>query len=662
MKTYPLTILAILFCISLMAQDTPFKGSEFCAHGKQMRPDIDISAFRSPNSPKHSFDVLNYEIDIDIYHCYTSPYPKSFTATSIVTFKVDSALSQIKLNAVNSSLQINSVGLSGVSFTHLQDTLTIVLNEMYQPGDTVDVSIEYSHLNVSDEAFYADYGFVFTDCEPQGARKWFPCYDHPSDKATLSLKAKVPANVKLGSNGRLADSLTIADTTWYTWVSRDPIATYLMVITSRANYNLDIVNWQKPGSDEVLPIRFYYNPGENPTAMKQMIVPLANYFYSIFGDHPFEKDGFATLSPQFSWGGMENQSLTSLCPNCWNAGYITHEFAHQWFGDMITCATWADLWLNEGFATFSEALWAGEVNGPQAYKNDMNSNASYYLGQNPGWAISNPAWAFNPPSNNVLFNYAITYMKASCILHMYRYLVGDEVFFNSIHQYATDTVNFRYKTATIGDFADKVSEVAGQDLHWFFDQWLLQPNHPMYDNTYSFKDMGEGNWNVNFLASQIQTNAPFFKMPLELKITFEGGTDTLVRLMNNMNDEFFAIEFNKRPLSLIFDPDNNILLKQASTVVSNNDLPLTSEINFVIEPNPAKESVELKFRLESAGNVSLSIFDMKGGEILKTQFGQLSQGQHNQQIDVRNFSEGTYIVYLRSDSGNPTGKKLVIIR
>ena len=80
-------------------------------------------------------------------------------------------------------------------------------------------------------------------------------------------------------------------------------------------------------------------------------------YSELFGEHPFEKNGFATLNNQFVWGGMENQTLTSLCPNCWDEGLISHEFAHQWFGDMITCATWADIWLNEGFATYTEALW-----------------------------------------------------------------------------------------------------------------------------------------------------------------------------------------------------------------------------------------------------------------------------------------------------------------
>lgn len=635
-------------------------GSLFCAHGKQMRPEVADFNLRSPNSPRHKFDVLNYDLDLDIYHCYASPYPKSFTAEAIVTFRVDTALSQIALNAVNSSLQINSVGLAGTSFQHVNDTLYIQLDNHYQPGQVAEVSISYNHLNVSDNAFYVGNGFVFTDCEPQGARKWFPCYDQPSDKATLSLRAKVPDDVKLGSNGRLADSVTISDTTWYTWISRDPIATYIMVISSRKNYNLEIVNWIKPGGNDTLPIRFYYNPGENPTAMMQMIIPLADYFYSVFGDHPFEKDGFATLSPQFQWGGMENQTLTSLCPGCWYSSLIAHEFAHQWFGDMITCATWADLWLNEGFATYSEALWTGEVSGYEAYKNEINSNASYYLAQNPGWAISNPAWAFTPPSNSVLFNYAVTYMKASCILHLYRYTVGDSLFFESLYQYANDTANFRYKSATIPDFIDKMNEVTGEDMSWFFNQWLFQPNHPVYNNKYSFSNMGNNLWGVSFLASQVQTNAPFFKMPIELKIKFNGAADTTIRVMNDVNNQYFSWQFEQQPTALIFDPDNNIVLKQATTVVKNDYFLIPEHFRIKLEKNPVTENLAVDYNLEKESGVYFSITDISGKTVLKIEEGQHFPGRHNAVISVQKLKAGTYFVTLNTDLGSQTVKFIKI--
>lgn len=661
MKRNYLIIALLLSSLGLFAQEQSMqlRGSEYCAYGKQMRGDLTPYDLRSTNSPKHSFDVLDYNLDFDIYACYAPPYPKSFTAKAIITLRVDSTLSQIKLNAIKSSLKINGVSGAGTSYVHGPDTLTIQLDNIYQPNDIVEVIIDYEHKNVSDDAFYTGNGFVFTDSEPQGARRWFPCYDQPSDKATLTLKAKVPANVKLGSNGRLADSLTVADTTWFTWISRDPIATYLMVIASKANYKLDIVKWPKPGTNDTIPIRFYYNSGENPSNMKAMILPLADFYTSVYGEHPFEKDGFATLSNQFAWGGMENQTLTTLCPNCWQSHLIAHEFAHQWFGDMITCATWSDIFLNEGFATFSEALWKGEVNGYQAYKNELAGNAAYYLSQNPGWAISNPEWAFAPPSSDVLFNYAITYMKASCILPMYRYVVGDSLFFHSIKSYTADT-NFRYKSSTIPDFVNKLSEATGQDLHWFFDQWLFQPNHPVYENVYSFEETANGKWIVNFRANQVQTNAPFFRMPLTLKIGFQDAPDTTLVLMNDENNQAFTLQFDHQPISLVFDPNNDILLKKATTVVSANSRPVPFA-DMKIQPNPAEESAKIEFKLAHKSTVEIQITDLRGKTLFSKNLGKLHQGNHSERLNLTNFPDGTYIVSLKSET-SVISQKLVVIK
>ena len=174
--------------------------------------------------------MLDYNLNLDIYKCFLSPYPSSYTGTEILTLLADSSINSIQLNAVNTSLQIDSVRLSGAGFTHANNVLTINLDKTYAPGETLYVKIYYQHKNIADGAFYVQSGMVFTDCEPEGARKWFPCWDKPSDKATMNLKVITPGSVKLGSNGRLADSVKSNDTIYYNWISRDPVATYLMVI------------------------------------------------------------------------------------------------------------------------------------------------------------------------------------------------------------------------------------------------------------------------------------------------------------------------------------------------------------------------------------------------------------------------------------------------
>ncbi|MEO8167458.1 MAG: M1 family aminopeptidase, partial [bacterium] len=618
----------------------------------------------SQNTPRHSFDVLNYKLNLDIYNCFLSPYPKSFTASNEITFRVDTMLQSIGLDATNASLTIDSVAMAGVSFSHAGNILTINLNRTYNPNDTATVKIYYRHNNVTDNGFYVSNGMVFTDAEPQGARNWYPCWDKPSDKATLDLTAKVPATVKLGSNGRLADSTRVADTIWFNWRSRDPISTYLVVISAKVNYNLDIVYWHNPASpNDSIPIRFYWNTGEsasNLNNIKTKIIPMTTEYSRIYGVHAFEKNGFATLNNLFIWGGMENQTLTSLCPNCWSENLISHEYAHQWVGDMITCGTWADIWLNEGFATYSEALWYEYTGGYASYKNDIVGDANGYLGSNPGWPIYNPAWAINPPDNNTLFNTAITYNKGACVLHMLRYTLGDSLFFSAIKSYATDTTSFRLKNAVTADFVTKINQVTGQDLNWFFNQWVYLPNHPVYGNGYNFTSLGGGNWQATFIARQTQSNPAFFKMPIELKITFASG-DTTVRVMNDANNQTFTFTFNRQPTGLQFDPNNNIVLKQGTTTLG---VPVNDRVpdKFALHqnyPNPFNPVTTIKYDLPYQSHVRMTVFDVLGSKVAELVNESLPAGEYTTQFNGSNLSSGVY--YYRIEAGTFSQTKSLLL-
>lgn len=662
MKKSLIALLLLAFYLGAAAQqDLSEKGAYICSHKKSSNLQ-NIQPIRSPNTPEHKFDVLNYTLNFDLYNNFQAPYSQFFKASEMITFRVDTALNQIKLNAVNSSIAIINIGQSGASFTHLQDTLTINLDRTYIPGEIVDVSINYSHYNVEDGNFYCEGGFVFTDNEPEGARKWFPCYDRPYDKAKVDLTAKVPSDVLLASNGRLEDSTTVADTTWFRWVSRDPVATYLTVISAKRNWNLDIVYWDRPSTPgEPMPIRFYYNNGENPNNMKVLVPLMADYFSENYGEHPFEKDGFTSLNEEFTWGGMENQTLTSLCSGCWYESLICHEFAHQWFGDMISPGTWADLWLNEGFATWSEAFWYESDGGYSAYLGEIQYNASYYLQANPGWAVYVPEWAINTPSNNILFNYAITYCKSSCILHLLRYTLGDELFFPAIYDYATDTANFKYKNAVTDDFQASLEESTGQDLEWFFEAWVKQPNHPVYENEYVINDNGNGTWNLQFYVNQVQTDAGFFPIPIEIYVYFYNSTDTTIRVMNDYNQQIYNFTLEAQPAVVKFDFTNEIVLKQASLSVGidednvgDQDFRLSQ--NF---PNPAGSVTEITYTLPEKSVVQLSIFDLNGREVLKLLEGEQDLGTHFIRADVSGLNSGVYFYRLMAGQYNETRRMVI---
>ncbi|MBI5474977.1 MAG: T9SS type A sorting domain-containing protein [Ignavibacteriae bacterium] len=640
------------------AQDLNEKGSVVCSQKKQSARFSPESMLLSPGSPLHSFNVLNYKLDLDIYSCFITPYPKSFVGVNTITFRVDSALQSITLNAVNTSLVIDSVRLAGTSFTHVSNALTITLDRTYNPGEVVQVKIYYRHNNASDGAFYTSNGMVFTDCEPEGARKWFPCWDRPSDKATLDLRVRVPATVKLGSNGRLADSTRVADTIWYNWISRDPIATYLMVMTGKVNYNLDIVEWVNPNNpNDKFPIRFYWNAGENQSSLtniKTKIAPMTTEYSRLFGPHPFEKNGFATIASGagFTWGGMENQTLTSLAPNYWGENVVSHEYGHQWFGDLISPGTWADIWLNEGFATYCEAIWYEYTGGYSSYKSDINSDASGYLSSNPGWAIYNPAWAVTTPPTSTLFNGAITYNKGACVLHMLRYYLGDTLFFASLKNYATDTTSFKHKNSVTADFVAKVNEVSGQDMGWFFNQWVYAPNHPVYQNGYYFTNLGGGTWRVTFLARQTQSNPAFFKMPLELKLSFATGSDTLVRVMNDVNNQTITLTFNRQPTALTFDPNNNIVLKQGSTTMGIDEVG-GKPTEFALRqnyPNPFNPTTTIEYEIPTQSDVRLAVYNVLGAKVADLVNAHVVPGKYAAQFDGSGLSSGIY--FYRLEAGN----------
>ncbi|HMQ68864.1 MAG TPA: M1 family metallopeptidase [Ignavibacteria bacterium] len=510
-----------------------------------------------------SFDVLKYELDLDLYNCFKEPISRAFTASEKISIKANRQLGDIILNASSTSLKIESVSGAGVSFIHENDLLTIILNSLYSTDDNFEVIINYSHNNIKDSAFYSYQGMIFTDCEPSKARKWFPCKDVPDDKALTKITSSVPSNVLLCSNGILTDSTVTGDRTSYTWESKFPVATYLVAVVASYKFNLDIVNWQRPNGEN-MEVRFYWQNGETQFNLKNVmskIGKMLDLFSKLYGDYPFEKLAFATTNKEFEWGGMENQTIITLCPDCWTEDLAAHELAHQWFGDLITPSSWADIWLNEGFATYLETVWYGSQSGIARYKKLNKYEAVKYLAGNPGWASYENSWDVSSPDSEQLFNTSITYSKSSCIIYMLRYVIGETEFDEIIYKYATSP-EFMYGNISTEKFINFINEQSGRDLNWFFDQWLFKPDHPVYNNNFQSEETSDGKWKLDYTINQIQKNNVFYKMPVDLKIVFNNGKDTTVTVSNDYNLQTFNFEFENEPEKIIFDPDSKILLKE----------------------------------------------------------------------------------------------------
>ncbi len=663
MKNIILLCFLSLFASSMIRpQITRESGAYYCSKKKSAMSQQSLETMKEmlTGGPKHTYDVLSYTMCLNIYNCFFSPYPKDYAANTIILIKVDTSLDYIDLNADTTSLKIDSVRMAGVSFTHIDNILTVQLDRTYNPGEQFQVKIYYHHNDVIDDAFYASGGHVFTDCEPEGARHWFPCWDKPSDKAFLDITVKVPAEAKCGSNGALVDSVLNGDTLTYHWSSAQPVATYLMVLTARLNYNLDIIYWHKISNpNDSIPLRFYYNPGEDPDYIESILPDMATYYSKNYIEHPFQKNGFATLDNDFPWGGMENQTLTSLCPNCWNEDIVSHEFAHQWFGDMISPGTWADIWLNEGFATWSESFWTEKKTSYTGYLSEIQDDALTYFAQNPGWPIYIPEWAIRTPTIDSLFNFAITYEKSACVLHQIRYMLGDTLFFHTLQAYCADT-NLKFKSAVTADFNAKVNEISGSNYDWYFNDWFLQPNHPVYQNKYDFDSVGNGQWNVNFLASQTQINPAFFRMILNFRVIFSDLSDTTFRAMNDTNNQVFTWTFKKKPIQFDFDPNDEIVLKQGTTVLGNSE-PSTLEGFYLYQnmPNPITNATKIVYEIKTDSHVHLDIMDISGKIIASPLDENAVSGKHWIDIDCSLLAPGIYFYTMQAGDYRQTRKMIL---
>jgi len=285
------------------------------------------------------------------------------------------------------------------------------------------------------------------------------------------------------------------------------------------------------------------------------------------------------------------------------------------------------------------------------------------MAQNPGWPIYNPDWAINTPSTSILFNGAITYDKGACVLHMLRYTIGDSLFFASFKAYATDTANFRLKNAVTVDFFDKFSAVSGQNLNWFRDEWVMQPNHPVYRNSYNVTDLGNGSWGLTFVTNQVQTNTVFHKMPIVIKVSFAGNTDTSIRVMNDTNHQAYNFTFNAQPVTVAFDPNNDIVLKTATMVIGIRNISTNVPKKYAVYqnyPNPFNPVTKFNFDIPIKSSVRIRIYDITGRVVTTLVNQELQPGSYETSWDAANYSSGIYFYSVEANDYHKTMKMVLV--
>jgi aminopeptidase N len=502
-------------------------------------------------APEHNFDVLHYSFDWKID--YNSRHIQG--KASMRVRSLDENLNKITIH-LGDAMDVSHINQAQMplAFIHQNNLLEIFLAQTYSSGQEFEIEITYqgypeAGLNFST---HQDQPIIWSLDEPIDARHWFPCYDLPDDKATVNMDITVPSPLVVASNGTfLGQKNNTNGTVTYTWQETYPISTYLISLAATNYATFSDTYESEKGPMEVT---FYAYP-EHLSLAKQdfsVTVPMIEFYSQVFGEYPFlnEKYGMAVIPGGTS---MEHQTCTSLSEKAVLGTHhydwlIAHELAHQWWGDLLTPADWADIWLNEGFATYSDALWWENLYGLEGLKARMAEIKETYFTRHTG--EEHPV--YNPPAGHLFC--AIEYDKAAWVLHMLRPVVGDDNFWKILEKYAQD---FAYASVTTRDFQNVCEEVSTQTLDWFFNQWIYQAGYPVYQFAWGY----DGQNQVRVIINQVQEGYSPFRMPVELDLVFPWGTEKKTVWVERENNTFsFLVQ--ERPLDVLFDVDNWLLCKK----------------------------------------------------------------------------------------------------
>lgn len=647
-------ILILQFIVAQQFDESHLK----CSRGKIAK--AMIANYNTPTAAQGDYDVTFYDIDLKI-----DPDTETISGTvGVKGISLISSLNIVELD-LSSGLNIESVKNeqgNDLNYTHDLNLLSVTLNNPVSNGNSFNIIIDYDGEPQS--SGFGSFGFdkypnnssgepmIWSLSEPYGARDWWPCKDTPNDKAdSVDISLEVPSELIAASNGTLVGTEVNGDWTTYHWQERYPIATYLVSVAIHP-YRV-FYDWYEYGVSDSMRLEYYVFPDNytkvqyNYSLTKDMLGAMADRF----GEYPFIKEKYGHV--EFTWGGgMEHQTLSSM--GGYSEALIAHELAHQWWGNMVTCANFHHIWLNEGFATYSEALWYEKQYGVDRLHSDMSNNM--YFG--PGTIyVEDTTSVWN------IFHGGLSYAKASWVLHMLRRVVGDSAFFSGLQEYGD---RYRFKSAVTEQFRDVMEEISGMNLDSFFQRWIYGEYYPIYEIIYNQSDN-----NLLVRINQIQ-DSNIFEMPIDIKVTFTDGSESTWVVQNTVRNELFTLPIpdGKAIENMELDPDSWIL-KKISEVRFDPSLDTTGNITvpdefhlYPVYPNPFNAGVTIRFVLENEGKVQLNIFDIKGNKVWQ-QSARFTAGNHfikwnGKNQHGNNVPSGTYFVEANNGTLIKTMKMLLL--
>ncbi|MFH0946519.1 MAG: M1 family aminopeptidase [Planctomycetota bacterium] len=449
-------------------------------------------------------------------------------------------------------------------FEQAGGSLEVVFAREFAFGDTVEFTVFY-HGSDPQSGLYFDEEtpehprMVSTDSWPNNARRWIPCYDYPNDKVTQELIVTAPAGNKVLSNGRLmsvSEDPNAGTTTWH-WRQDEPHATYLFMLAIGPFTVIE----DSCGS---LPVEYWVYPKDAADAewIFAKTPEMIEFYGDLFG-YPYPWAKYDQVTTPHVGGGAEATSATVLGQEVihdrraeqdfsWER-IIAHETAHHWWGDLVTMREWSHAWINESFATYSDYLYTRHERGPDEGAWDLKGKKEQYLHEAKTRYMRPIVFdRYNQPHDNFDSH---TYPKGAAVLHMLRFVMGDEPFFATLSHFLH---THAFQSVDTHDFMTAVKDRSGQNMDWFFEQFLYHPGHPVFEVGTTWDEQGK---TLRLRVAQVQDTTkgiPIYRIPVDVGIATASEKRT-ERLWLDQAEQMFTFDLPERPLLVRFDEGNHLL-------------------------------------------------------------------------------------------------------
>lgn len=640
-----------------MAQFNNLKNEELgCSHLKSFQ----AQTVFNPNYNWQSDYLFDY--DVKFYHLDLTVTP---TSTFVEGNTTINATAEVTMDTFAFELlpdiDIDDILVNSVQYTEYTRDGSNVIVPIAEITEGEDFSAQiFHHGQPPSGGFFAGVSHstsgwdnkqvTWTLSEPFAAKDWFAVKQDLEDKAdSVWVFLTTNSENMAGSQGILTNTVDLGDgNTRYEWKSSYPIDYYLIsfAVSDYQEYNT-YAHPEEMDGDSILIQNFiydaegclnYYKGGIDATG--EMI----ELFSDLYILYPFSDEKYGHCLTELG-GGMEHQTMTTI--GSFGFGLVSHELGHMWFGDNVTCATWSDIWINEGFATYSNYLAEEHIHGWESGQSFITSKQNSAMGSNGSIYI--PEDEIYPGNEWRVFNGQLSYNKGASIIHTLRHEIqDDDLFYEVLGTFQTD---FTDNTATGEDFKNTAEEVTGMDFELFFDQWYYGKGYPIY-NLEWFYDENLKELHITSTQTTTTNTTTLFDMLLDIKLLLINGTYETITVHQTDNVNHFVIPMEVKVFDIYkIDPENwsMEILDGISVIVNETESPAY----FTVGPNPASEHLNIFFLNQTSGNRSITINDISG----RTVFSSKDFSSH-QKIDVSSFAKGVYTI-ISSDGGQEVVKKFI---